>query len=60
MEGDDGYFYETEAAWEAAYNEGCKAELLAILKAENEDFQEDYEDDFIGPCRPYANEEIPF
>lgn len=60
MEGDDGRFYATESEWESAYDEGCKAELYAVLAAELGDpEQEDY-DDFIGPRLPYANEEIPF
>jgi len=59
MEGDDGRWYESEAAWEAAYDEGCKAEMRRILEAEA-DPGDDY-DDFIGPVRPYAGpEEIPF
>ncbi len=63
FEGDDGRLYESEAAWEFAYNEGCKMELRAILAAEMEDEFDDYEyeDDFIGPRLPYdPKDEIPF
>ncbi|MFM7008682.1 MAG: hypothetical protein ACKO0Z_05030 [Betaproteobacteria bacterium] len=57
MEGDDGRWYESEAAWEYAYNEGCKAELRAIYAAE----MADEGDDFIGPVQPYkGSDEIPF
>lgn len=60
FEGDDGRIYESEAAWEAAYDEGCRLELIAILTAEMA-FEDDYEDDFIGPVRPLPiDDEIPF
>lgn len=61
FEGDDGRLYESEAAWEAAYNEGCYLEMQAILRAELDDpFADDeHESDFIGPVRP-VDDEIPF
>lgn len=64
MFGDDGRWYESEAAWEYAYNEGCKEELRAIYAAEmaDEDWAGDEgEDDFIGPRQPYTPlDDIPF
>jgi len=60
FEGDDGMLYESEAAWEWAYNEGCKEELRRIYEAEMADTGDDYEDEFIGPVKPYPNEDIPF
>jgi hypothetical protein len=63
FEGDDGRMYESEAAWEFAYAEGCKAEMQRIWAAEAADWGDD-DDDFIGPVRPYvspyADDEIPF
>jgi hypothetical protein len=39
MYGDDGRYYESEAAWEYAYDEGCRAEeMYRIYQMENEDF----------------------
>lgn len=61
FEGDDGRLYSSEAEWEFAYNEGCKAELQAIYAAEHYDpfAGDDAEDsDFIGPYKPLG--EIPF
>lgn len=61
FEGDDGRLYSSEAEWEFAYNEGCKAELLAIHAAEAFDpyCDDDAEDSaFIGPYKPLG--EIPF
>jgi len=61
FEGDDGRFYESEAAWEYAYNEGAKEEMRRILMAEMDDECDDSEDEFIGPVRPYTrSDEIPF
>jgi len=60
MEGDDGRWYESEAAWEFAYNEGCKEEMRRIMAAEADDCADD-SDDFIGPVQPYQPlDEIPF
>lgn len=62
FEGDDGRLYSSEAEWEHAYDEGCKAELRAALMAEMADEGDGYEDEdeFIGPVRPYTSEDIPF
>jgi hypothetical protein len=63
MEGDDGRFYASEAEWEWAYNEGCKAELRAILTAEMADpYDEEYEDQVhsVEYSSKHSDEEIPF
>lgn len=63
MFGDDGRYYESEAAWEFAYNEGCRAEMQRIWAAEAEDGDGDDGDDgddIIGPLAFTEDEEIPF
>lgn len=67
FEGDDGRYYSSEAEWEYEYNEGCKAEMRAILEQEARDWGDDgyEEDDFIGPIQPrsayaYPDDEIPW
>jgi len=61
FEGDDGRMYESEAAWEYAYNEGAMAEIRACMAAEMDHEGDDYESNFIGPVQPYDKlDEIPF
>ena len=65
FEGDDGRFYSSEAEWEWAYDEGCRAEMRAIMEREMAD-EGDHGDcgEFIGPVRPYTptfrDDEITF